>query len=309
MILMKTFSYLVSPTAKKELEKVDITRAKMLLTLIAPKKEIRIRFESLVDVISSSLRLSGKSALEREIISVIKDKKETNLSTLITEIKKVHDFLRYFVYLSEEKIESRTVIQILDLLNAKKKIKQQKVEEIIDFLSINPDHAIVQAALLFILISRELPQDNDNIKISTILSKVFLYSQAYDFRGMINLEEFFLSDLINLEKKLKNAGEGDNLSEFIEFYIQALSIQAERSLVFIQKRSNGQETDVLTKLSERQIKIFSLFDIPDVKITNRIVQREFGVSQITASRDLAKLFTLGLIYQKGRGRSVYYVKT
>ena len=126
---------------------------------------------------------------------------------------------------------------------------------------------------------------------------------------MINLEEFFLSDLINLEKKLKNAGEGDNLSEFIEFYIQALSIQAERSLVFIQKRSNGQETDVLTKLSERQIKIFSLFDIPDVKITNRIVQREFGVSQITASRDLAKLFTLGLIYQKGRGRSVYYVKT
>ncbi len=43
-------------------------------------------------------------------------------------------------------------------------------------------------------------------------------------------------------------------------------------------------------------------------ITNKKVQKLFKVSQITASRDLAKLASVGLLFTHGKGRSVYYTK-
>ncbi len=306
---MKSFSYLLSPVVKKELETIEINRAKQLIEIVPPKKDIRIRYDSLIDIISCSLRLSGKSALNREIISVLRDKKATRLSGDIVAIKKAHDYLRYFLFLTEEKIESPRILQLLKTIQGDKKIDKQKVEAISEFINTNPEHPIVQAALAFILISQDLPQDNDNIKLSTIVSKGFLYNHGYDFRGMLNLEEFFISDLMNLGKKIKDAHDSGNLSSFIEYYIQALSIQSEKTIRLLRTKKTEEKTpDIFFKLSERQMRILPLFDIPNAKITNRNVQKEFGVSQITASRDLAKLSSLGLIYQKGRGRSVYYVK-
>jgi predicted HTH transcriptional regulator len=126
---------------------------------------------------------------------------------------------------------------------------------------------------------------------------------------MVNLQEFFFSDLLNLKQKLKRAREDKNLTDFIEYYIQAFSIQSEKGSRILKSKKPAHPTpNVFTKLSDRQIRILGLFTVPEVKISNKIVQKEFGVSQITASRDLSSLAALGLIFQKGKGRSVYYVK-
>jgi Fic family protein len=52
----------------------------------------------------------------------------------------------------------------------------------------------------------------------------------------------------------------------------------------------------------------AIVDRPGTRITNKMVQKHFKVSQITASRELAKLATLGLIISIGKGRSIYYTK-
>ncbi|MCX6732604.1 MAG: hypothetical protein NTV98_03635 [Candidatus Roizmanbacteria bacterium] len=52
----------------------------------------------------------------------------------------------------------------------------------------------------------------------------------------------------------------------------------------------------------------NLFSTPGAKVSNRMVQKKFKVSQITASRDLAKLADSGLIFAIGKGRSTYYTK-
>jgi len=62
------------------------------------------------------------------------------------------------------------------------------------------------------------------------------------------------------------------------------------------------------KLNGRQQSILSVLENPGEKITNKDVQKKFGVSQITASRDLSHLTTLGLLLAHGKGRSVYYTK-
>lgn len=64
----------------------------------------------------------------------------------------------------------------------------------------------------------------------------------------------------------------------------------------------------LWKLNDRQKKILDIMENPELKITNKIVQKQFGISQITASRDLAKMVNLGVLLPHGKGRSVFYTK-
>ena len=61
-------------------------------------------------------------------------------------------------------------------------------------------------------------------------------------------------------------------------------------------------------LTERQKEIVRLSAHPEATLTNASLQKRFSVSQITASRDLARLTGLGLLFAHGRGRSIYYTK-
>lgn len=62
------------------------------------------------------------------------------------------------------------------------------------------------------------------------------------------------------------------------------------------------------ELNDRQKSILNMLDQPTASITNRLTQKAYKVSQITASRDLAKLTTLGFLFSHGKGRSVYYTR-
>ena len=101
----------------------------------------------------------------------------------------------------------------------------------------------------------------------------------------------------------------NNLSGIIEFYTNAVLQQSEN----IQKRLKEKKFDTEQQesffhLTDRQKQILSLFDEPGLRLTNRKVQELFDVSQITASRDLAKLAELNLLFSSGKGRSVFYTK-
>ncbi len=69
------------------------------------------------------------------------------------------------------------------------------------------------------------------------------------------------------------------------------------------------KADSFFDLNERQKEIISLVDKPNSKISNKHVQKIFNVSQITASRDLAKLASLGLLFAISKGRSTFYTKS
>ncbi len=307
---MKTFSYVLSTTVAQELNNIDQTRRNSILELLSPRRELDLKFDNLLRIISSSLLLSGKSLSISEISNVITRGKKSSTSEDVYAIKKAYDYLNHFLFLTEDKIDAGKIDSLLKVLKPQRRLDTDNLTSIIDFVSVNPEHPVVQAALLFFLILDILPNDNNNINIATILSEAIIYKHAYDIRGMINVQEFLFSDLMNLKRKLEEASKKANLSSFIEYYVQVFSIQAEKSLKMLKTGIAATSLSAsYSKLSERQIKILSLFDVPQIKISNKNVQKQFGISQITASRDLSKLASLGVIFQMGRGRSIYYVKT
>ena len=65
----------------------------------------------------------------------------------------------------------------------------------------------------------------------------------------------------------------------------------------------------LKRLTIRQKEILYLLEKPETPITNKQIQQVFKVSQITASRDLARLSIVGLLLPHGKGRATYYTKS
>jgi len=100
-----------------------------------------------------------------------------------------------------------------------------------------------------------------------------------------------------------------NLTIFLEYYANGISerlAEVEKDVAGIRLHLNIPARDF--EINDRQREMLVLFEQPDMSLTNRKVQKLFKVSQITASRDLARMAALGLIFAHGKGRSVYYTK-
>jgi Fic family protein len=153
------------------------------------------------------------------------------------------------------------------------------------------------------------PFDNGNGRIGRLLSYLFLYRAGLDFRGMLNLEEYYKRDIITYKRMLDQAKIQGNMTTFIEYF--ALGVKTSLEVV-LENIKNEKFQDNLPakfwKLNSRQRSLMQTLENPEEKISNKDIQKRFGVSQITASRDLTHLSNLGLLLAHGKGRSVYYTK-
>ncbi|HVZ66922.1 MAG TPA: hypothetical protein VG917_01540 [Patescibacteria group bacterium] len=310
---MIDFSFTITPTLKKEIEKIDETRNKILIQLLSRAEELELRWESNLDRITYSSRLTPKKFTKAETLSVlnpIKTDGEYKMSK--SEIKSYvncYEWINQKWLMSKEKVKEDDIKKVIAFFPHKVNTKDTNIKQILDFVQINPEHPIVQSALVFALFYLSLPKDSDNIKLSFIISYIFLYKYGYDLRGLLNLEEFFSNDLDHFRNLINEGAANRNLSSYLEYFTQGVSISSEHAL---RKILNGERRHDLPasfyELSDRQREILMLFEKPGAKVSNKTVQKAFEVSQITASRDLAKLYALGLIFSAGKGRSVYYTR-
>lgn len=311
---MLTFSYSISPSLKKELEIIEGTRNKILLQLVQPKEELRLRWESSLARITASLRLSKTELGQTNLSFILKPQGKKSLSSKekeAIEYKKAYDFIYQNWFLNPAIIGANDFVQIFDCFESLRlNFDHKSVQTMLDFIQVTPpEHPIVQAALAFLLTSELLPHTDKNIKLSLIASILFLYKYGFDFRGMLNLEEFIENDFSHFTEIIKQDKLNRNISSYLEYFSHAVGIEADKGLKKLQEK----EFEIVYpasfyELSDRQKEILGFLDKPGARITNKIVQEMFGISQITASRDLAKLNSLGLIFSGGKGRSVYYTK-
>lgn len=307
---MFTFSYVLLPTLKKELEEISNIRNKILIELISPRHEMALKFEAKAQIISSSLELDNKFISKKEILSIIergKGKLKNGTVKDILQTKKALDYIKREWQLTDEDITPKAIYELISMQEVKTRTKRSEIVKIINFILVSPEHPIVQSALAFILIYDYLP-DKEALRIATNVSRLFLYKYGYDLREMLNLEEYFIKDMTNFKKTLDNGIRDKNISSFLLYFVQAIAIQGEKVLKNIKNREIEAKSYNLYDLTDRQKKIITLFEIPGAKITNRNIQKQFKISQVTASRDLAKLFSIGMIFPNGKGRSVYYTK-
>lgn len=298
---MPDISYIVSPAAKLEIERAEKLRNSLLLLLIDRPTELEARFGANLERTTYASRLTARKLKKSQVLDLVNPFEPPGQKDLeIQGYFKAYLWIDKKWFLNRAEVESQDVKKILSAVGYSKHVDMEALAQALAFIQVKPEHPLVQSALFFASVYKILSEE-ERIKLSTLLSNIFMYKAGFDFRGMLCLEEFFANDIENLKKMLS-----ENLSGFIEYFAQSVSIQAERTL--LKMKSYQAEKKDLFSLSDREQEILALFDKPGVKITNRRVQKEFGVSQITASRDLSRLASLSLIFKNGQGRSIYYTK-
>lgn len=317
---MITLSYHLSSNLQASINKAEILRQKILLTPLPLKSELRLKWEADIDKIYWGLSLAENPLTKKQIAALLSGqtkKKPTNPEKEIISYKKALDYIKLEWFASPREIKPDDILLIYDLALrpifgsslAYFKSKEADIKILLEYLQTGNDHPIIKSGVVQIHLIKASPFENGSGRIARLLSYLILAKYGFDSRNLLVLEEYYRSDLVALRQAIESVDKYQNSTLWLEYYAQGVAIQLQKALEIVKQQKFKIETSSsFWKLNARLKQILSLLENPEQKITNKEVQQQFGVSQITASRDLAKLTSLGLLFPHGKGRSVFYMR-
>lgn len=331
---MVSFFYIRSPLLESHLDKIEIYRRQILLTLLPPGVELKLRWEVTLERVCYSLQLSGnhlKKSQARTLLAGGGQRQKLRKNEI-----EAQNYWRALMYIAQEwpmssqLITNRTLRLFHDILSQRIPSPEHRrrtnsafslpptgdiepsLKLLFNNLNLKTDHPVVQAGMAQIQTARIAPFNDGNGRVARLLGLLMLYKSGYDCRGFLCLESYYLSNPDRFRQTTQAAFQTGNLTLWLEFFAEAVASQMS-DLVSrrLPAAAAGQEkfrSAAVGNLNERQKAIVEFLDQPETKITNRKIQQLLKVSQITASRDLAKLTAVGMLFTHGRGRSVYYTR-
>jgi Fic family protein len=179
----------------------------------------------------------------------------------------------------------------------------------LDYLESQKDHPVIQSGIVLSVLSTDGAVTEDAGVIARLVASAFLAKYGFDLRGLLTVEKNWMAQDQSYAIALRSHSIDGNLNHFLLFYAQTIEENLNERLSDLSNNKFHQDFPAaFWDLNDRQKQILAVLEEPAVSITNKKVQGLFGVSQITASRDLSKLHTLGLIIPHGKGRSVSYTR-
>ncbi len=286
-----------------------------MLIPLPPLVEKQLQWRILAERIDSLLALSGINISLEDLKDVFGSGK-TN-QKLSAPLKEALLIKSGFDYIYDRWLATLMPVHVTDLKDfyatiypaGNIKISEIELENTLQYVQVTQEHPIIQAALAQFTILNLYPFSQNNERFSLLTLYLFLYKQGYDFRRLLNIEEYFQLDLIKYKDLTNAASRSSNVTSWLEYVINGIVHQLKKIVKDISLKTELKtEMTSFAELNERQRLILHFLDAPGSKISNRIVQKMYKVSQITASRDLTKLVNLGLVFTLGKGRSTYYTK-
>jgi len=314
-----TIPYVLSAQLQESLQKIDALRRDILLVMLTPRDELCFRWQALVERIFWSLTLSDMPMGKKEIVNLLAETPKKRLTPPQQEVvayKKAFDYIYQDWLASQKPVFLQTVLILHQLIcpfgkfrasPGRLRVNQESLQKCLSYFQSSHEHPVIQAGLIQFKILALSPFTDGNDRLARLLTYLFLYKEGFDCRGFLVLEEYFRRNLTDYQQILKQAAQAGNQTAWLEYFVRGVAIQFKKTLEDIAKEKTRMEIPAPTfKLNERQKEILALMENPGITITNRQVQKLFKISQITASRDLAKLAFLGLLFAHGGGRSIYY---
>lgn len=310
---MRGLSYNLSSSLTESLQKIENLRQKILVVPLSQKTELRIRWEAMINRIYWSLVLSANPLTKAEMVKLLtegKKKRFTKEEQEAISYKKALDYVSQNWFVSQNRITPKVVVTLHDLAcPGRLRGSEAPLKQVLDYLQVSSENPVVQAGVAQIQIITLAPFSDGNGRTARLLALLFLYKAGFDFRGLLVLEEYFCRDLASFTEATQSVSKNQNLTFWLEYFAKGIVAQLEKAQEDLTlQRSHLDLPATFWGLNDRQKEILTMLDQPDATITNKKVQKQFRVSQITASRDLAKLASLGLLFAHGRGRSVYYTR-
>jgi len=311
---MLNISYNISPRLREHLARIEDLRKKILLTPISPANALKLRWEATFNRTYCSLKLSGNSLKKQEMLNILAEiahKKMNNDQKEVLKYKEALDYIARTWPGSVNSISAKELIELHKIIgNGHLRVPQGGLQHLLDYLQAKSENPIIQAGVANIEMEKMQLFKQHNKLIANLASCVFLYKYGYDFRGFVAYETQWVEDNENYRQNNQRALESVNMTLWLEYFASCILQQAELVAASLEKpkAKTLELRESFWRLNERQKSILSYLDSPQATIINRQIQRRFKTSQITASRDLAKLVNLGLLFSHGKGRSVYYTK-
>ena len=308
---MVNLSYHLSDKITTSLKEIEALRTKILLTPLLPKIEQKIRWESNINKTYWGLTLADNPLTKNQIAKLLVNPLPKKLSDPQKEVIAYMNTLQY--------IRNNWLIDVLEIYNLSCKSifgstisyyrsKEAGVKKILEFIESGKIHPVIQAGLLQIEIIKLSPFENGTGRVARLLSHLILGKFGYDLRGLLVLEDYYREDLISLKEATTSIERYKNATYWLEYFTEGVKLGMEKVLKNLEITGSEPVRQFGWKLTDRQNKILERLENPNLKITNKDVQKMFGVSQITASRDLSKMANLGILLPHGKGRSVFYTK-
>ena len=323
---MLNISYNISPRLRECLAKIEILRRQILLAPISPSTELKLRWEATLNRTYASLKLSGNSLKKNEMLKLLSEithKKVTGEQKEVLGYKKALDEISRNWPGKDAHVQAKDIVELHRLIgNGRLRVPMSGLQHLLDYLQARPtspaselaggrarsENPIIQAGIVFIELGKMQLFIQANKQIANLASFIFLCQFGYDFRRFLAYEKQWIEDA-NFGENHEQAMSATNLTLWLEYFASCILKQAESISQSLEKpRAILDLRESFWRLNERQKSILSFLDFPQATITNRQIQKRFKTSQITASRDLAKLTNLGFLFSHGRGRSVYYTK-
>lgn len=311
---MLNISYNISPKLKEYLFEIETLRRYILLSPVSSKIKLKLRWEATCNKTFAALSLTGVTLKKEEVIKILSQvasKKKSRIEEEVLRYKSALDYILQNWLGSSNPISSQTILDLYKIIgNGRLSAPKEELEYLFDYLQAKEESPIITAAIVNIEIAKMKPFTANNFPLSLLSSMLFLYKYGYDFRGFISYETQWREDYSYFKQNYDLAMKAPTLTLWLEFFANCILRQLEKISQKISKPYQILQDlpESFWELNERQKFILSILDKPDVTVTNRNIQKRYNVSQITASRDLAKLTNLGFLFSHGKGRSVYYTK-
>ncbi len=298
---MLTVSYNLSTTLKDGLANLDALRQKILVIPVSPATETRIRWQTTLKHLEGWANLSNQPLSSEHILNTVNHPDAKNSSSLTIKIlnyRNAISYIRDYWPASGDLVTFTTIKQLATTLGVNHG-SEKEVETLLNYLQTGQVHPLIQAATahLYFYPSR----------LSYLVSLLFLTKYGFGLRGWLSLEDYWSQNKQEYLQVILQAQNLANTTLWLEYFCQAMIFQMEK--IYHTLTSSPAPTPIKHwNLTRLQKDILTLFEQPDISITNKILQISLNVSQLTASRNLARLTYLGLILPHGGGRATSYTK-
>jgi len=300
---MFSVSYNVSVTLKTTLAKIDNLYRDILLLPVSPKIEAHLRWQTTLARLEGWACLSNQPVSQsfiRDILGRVHTRTTSPLVGKVLSYKNATNHVRELWSGNIAKVTFSTIKELASELGVHYG-SQEGIDSLLNYLQTGQIHPVIQAAIIHLYF---FPS-----RLAYLSASLFLAKAGYDLRGWLSLEDYWNQNKTEYLQVIQRASTSTNTTLWLEYFCTAMAAQMTTIKTSLFSLISTPAPTVLKRLTVRQKEILALLEKPETPMTNKQVQELFKVSQITASRDLARLSIVGLLLPHGKGRATYYTRT
>lgn len=320
-------TYTSNPTIEKLLRDLDVLKTSYEFHPVEKEKEILLRRKALLKSSLFSAKIEGNT-LDMEDIDTVShgqnDREKSEVSNLVIAYERLPQWMHMPVDVQLIQEIHRLVMQRISsgagyfrtdesaifnqagvavyLTPAPAKIRQL-LTSCVGYIQTSQDPDLIIVSICHVWFEKIHPFIDGNGRVGRLLSSLLLQKFGYSFGGIVSFEEYLEKHRDRYYRALER--DAQDVSEFIEFYLEALADQVRASLTAAYSVS---DTDPYVHLLPRRAEIMRIIEDHKIVSFDFLSRRFRAVPVRTLHYDIAQLMKAGFIQKRGATRGAQYMR-